>query len=93
MAGSLRAELAELRRRDGLTEGAIAERAGLSRSYVHELLAGSRGANPSPYVLGRLAAAFGETPAVFYCHRAAVVCERFPDAVDAIYAERVGADA
>jgi DNA-binding XRE family transcriptional regulator len=56
--------LRRVRTAAGLTQTALAKRAGLNRSYVSDLEAGQR--NPTAVTLQRLAKVLGVTPVVFF---------------------------
>lgn len=82
---SLASDLAELRRRHGITLAEWARRAGVSESYIGELTNGTRGTRARLPVLEQLAAAVGESPAVFQLYRHTVACAEHPESVDAVF--------
>ncbi len=86
---SLASELRAVRSAAGLSQKAMATRAGISHSYLTEIERGARGWKPSLELLERLAKAAGESPSVFRSYRHEVVCRRWPDEVDKLYTRLV----
>jgi transcriptional regulator with XRE-family HTH domain len=79
------AEVERLRRRRGLSYDALADRAGLSRSYVREVCVGSRGHRPPRDTVEALAHGLGVEPAAFRLFRLRVLVEEHPEQLDQLF--------
>jgi transcriptional regulator with XRE-family HTH domain len=81
------AEVERLRRRHGLSYDALADRAGLSRSYVREVCVGSRGHRPPRDTVEALARGLGVGPDAFRLFRLRVLVEEHADKLDELFAD------